>query len=1050
MSTDADAPSAEADPPEDLSSRHQDFLPETNTTTTRTTSITARNITNQALDFFSNASNETLGACFVGLGATTYLVLGRVGLVLIGVVGGVVLHASWENSNDGESVAIDARAKENRRRREVGLDVVRRVLDWRENKSKEDDDNEIEERLLAAGKEADFASFAPATREALASFTDAVIRDYVKWWYGPILPEDISFPIAARKTLTSFILSISSHISRQRPADTFLDFLTNSSSILIVFLSELSGALSSSSPSLLPAESIQEYLEANPHSSLANILDEKNQKQKLEMVAEDILQSFLDPRTFNCEPARVFLKEILAGVILEMTIQSCSDPEWINEWIIYLLEDGDPELLNVIDAGVSLDTNKMMSNAGPADAAHSELADAQRNGTANSERERTKRLSKAEDAMEEAMLEAKRLSQLMADEDARRSREQGLSTEKDSDPPQMASDSENLPSELKDVEEAIVSPSTPGTPPSSAAAREESPGTANQASHFTSFDQILPSQAPTALQASNSALPSPPIIAAPFTLLNAKVSIFDDSTPSEKGVLRSKPTADYLIQIEPASSSHSGWMLARKYSDFEELHETLRRISAVTGAKSFVERNPILPQWKGQTKPGLCTGLENYVGDALRFRPLAESERMKKFFAKDQGLGPASPSPGGKGGLAWANPAGLENVGKGMLNVLASAPKGASAGGQALLGGVSGVFGTVGSLGQRRSATFNDGKSPGGRRSGSVSTVSLEKTDNANNLSRLSRDGRTSQDSLGSTPSLQTASFKPKPSLDRGASFDRDTHINTTNGKSSTDLSQTSSFIMETPDSSPSQEAEQEEIHLPPPPSEMPDNFDSPGSPSVHRRSTSQAHLSTVSGAQPSANDSAPVPDKVKPNSSRAFAPISDAETRMAVSLLFALLTELYTLSATSAFRRTLLTAAKTYFLRPGPNNASLDAIRLLLQDSVIETNSTDAGIASHIRKMRENALPTMEETEAWEKEKERERVRDGSPDGTKERIARRKERAKKLLMERGVPQALRGVMGAAATGEALGRVWDCLQAQRVARGLVFGVMLQGIRALTQ
>lgn len=64
-------------------------------------SPTVRRLTDAALSFLSNASNETLGACAIGLCATTYLALGRVGLVLIGTVAGVVLHATWEGSHDG-------------------------------------------------------------------------------------------------------------------------------------------------------------------------------------------------------------------------------------------------------------------------------------------------------------------------------------------------------------------------------------------------------------------------------------------------------------------------------------------------------------------------------------------------------------------------------------------------------------------------------------------------------------------------------------------------------------------------------------------------------------------------------------------------------------------------------------------------------------------------------------------------------------------------------------------------------------------------------------
>src|SRR5690242_15354889 len=64
----------------------------TTTTTTATKTVNTSAAIDATLRFFANASNETLGACVVGLCASTYLVLGRFGLVLIGAVGGVVLH----------------------------------------------------------------------------------------------------------------------------------------------------------------------------------------------------------------------------------------------------------------------------------------------------------------------------------------------------------------------------------------------------------------------------------------------------------------------------------------------------------------------------------------------------------------------------------------------------------------------------------------------------------------------------------------------------------------------------------------------------------------------------------------------------------------------------------------------------------------------------------------------------------------------------------------------------------------------------------------------
>jgi hypothetical protein len=144
---------------------------------------------------------------------------------------------------------------------------------------------------------------------------------------------------------------------------------------------------------------------------------------------------------------------------------------------------------------------------------------------------------------------------------------------------------------------------------------------------------------------------------------------------------------------------------------------------------------------------------------------------------------------------------------------------------------------------------------------------------------------------------------------------------------------------------------------------------------------------------------------------------------------------EVYTLSSAWNIRRTLLTAAKTFLLRPG--NPSLSSIQSLIQDSVIATNTSDEGVAANLRKLRQNALPTEEERKAWPAEMSMEE---------KERL---RVKARKLLVERGVPAALSGVMGQAATSEAMQRVFDALQVEEVARGLVFGLLLQGVRAVT-
>ena len=1002
--------------------------------------VQARDWTTRALEFLSNASNETLGACIVGLGAVTWLVLGRVGLLLIGIVGGVVLHATWEgdihnNAND------EAGALESRKKREKGLDVAARILKWRE-RGRELEGTQDTPIAAPSHKELDFAGFPSETKDALTNLVDYIVRDYVKWWYSPVLPLENAFPTACRQTLTGFLLAVSNHMSRKRPADTFLEFLTNSSSIVIVFLSELSSAFKSPAPSGSASDIVRLYLESNPGSSLANVLDVEQQNRKLRAVAQDILQTFLDRKVYNCEPASVFLREILGSVILDMTVTSCSRPEFINGWIIYALEEGDTEILQAIDAGVGGATaNGNVKGAVQAakdemsthQVIPAELSEAQTQ--AKVEHKRT--VSRAEVAMDEAMLEAQRLSDLIAAENAKnhQASEESLSSG-------QTTDAVITPTSSRDDLSAIANSSVSAMATDDHTAADDDSKVLGSAPSFTTFDQILSSQQPTALRMPETQAYEVP----PMTLYNANVSIFDDSVPGEKGNLRSKPTADYLLQIEPATSQYPGWMIARIYSDFETLHEVLRRISVISGVTAFTERHPTMPGWKNKTKSTLRSELELYLRSALSYQRLAESEGMKRFLEKDQGLGRSS--PGAKQvGFGFPTPAAFETMGKGMLDVLASAPKGAAGGGKALLGGVTGVLGGVGSIGQRKQSS----KSPVPRSvDGSTPASTLLDIDGSTKSSSIQE--RESQESPSSSVSTQREIIKPPP-LPRRPSGSVPDHQQDLKA-SSADQEHYATLKTELRDSVPafSQRNQQDELHLPPPPSEIADDYNfAQASPrpsvsnddnSTLRTSTSTAPttlssrsrkstISSITPSEPSAPNSNPPP----PNRS-APPPLTSQETSIAVELFFATINELYALSSAWTLRLTLLNAAKSFLLRPG--NPNLEAIRVLLQDTIIDANTSDTGIATHLSKLRENALPTEEELKAWpappsEEAKERTRVK-----------------ARKLLVEKGMPQALTSVMGAAASGEALGRVFDCLQVPEVARGLVFALVLQGVRAVTQ
>ena len=902
-----------------------------------------------------------------------------------------------------------------------------------------------------------------------------VANSIYRYWYHPVIPQEETFPTSCRRTLTAFILSVSTNLSRKRSADTFLEFLTNSSSVVIVFLNELSTALAAS-PSSTAVDSLQTYLRLKPDSNLANILDRQSQLRKLDLVAEDIIHTYLDRQTYDCDPAHVFLREILAKIVLELTIQSCSTPEFINGWIVYLLEEGEPELMNAIDAGMegTAGDNLQKLKEEVVEPTEREAAaekaikpsKAGKKDQRNSEHKR--RVSRAEQAMEDAMQEAKRLTQLMAEEDARRMKEQQQAIISASTTSVMSDDTSE--STTQGIQTPTSSQSdhnggsdrNGGSDPSlsrhrsmdqseSGDTEQPTAKTEEPQRSFTSFDQILPAQQPTAF---TEELPKE---IPQLTLINAHISIFDDSVPGQKQqTIKSKPLGDYLIQIEPTNSAFPGWMIARKYADFETLHEVLRRISVIAGV-GFTEAHEQLPPWKIHHKASLRGELERYLNDAVKWRPLAESEGMKRFLEREQGLG-RSPSTN-KGGFGWPAPA---SVGKGVINALAQAPKDVAGGGKAFIGGVAGVFG-AGQTGQKRMSSSQTNLSR--------SSTSLSRIDTNSLAPAPTATPRLSQESArnGSSPIVDKQPA-PEPQMERrpSAKPEHEGENNRSSRPSSTSVSPVRIDLSREPidlginissnDPTPTQPP----INLPPPPSEIPDDYDSQ-SPSPTRMSINLGapekkqipHSATLPSRPPRPSSelgrSVTTPDgapKAPTSGTKTQKPLTSQEAQVAVELLFAVINELYTLSSAWTFRRTLLTAAKTFLLRPG--NPQLETIRVLLQDTVITANTSDSGIAVLLRKVRENALPTEPELDAWKKSGAEtwEAVRDGKT--VEERKDELRKRARKLLVQRGMPQALTSVMGQAASGEALGKVFDCLQVEEVARGLMFGLLLQGVRALTQ
>ncbi|KAL4986856.1 PXA domain-containing protein [Aspergillus falconensis] len=954
-----------------------------------------------ALHLLSTCSNEKLLFILVCLMGATYMILGRLGLLLIGTTLGVALHASWEGLEQSHSSKYP-----NIGRKQLSLSIVHKLLDWEgTNPVKADlnarDVGETHYRA-ALGVDADISSLGPITAGALHSLIDAAMRDYVNSWYESILPSEATFPNACRAVFTSFIASIASHLYRKRAADTVLEFLINSSSIVIVFLNELSAAFQAAGPNVAAKDAVLQYVESNPESSLSSLLAHRQQHQKLQTISDDLLSRYLDSNAYDCILVRNFLREVLTGIAFESAVTSMSRPEFINGWIVYLFSEGESEIMSAIDAGVEGARNHGVAAAKDSGEI-SRPASISGNGSvaegsisANySPSVPGQVFSKVDQATEEAMLEAKRLSDMIAEQNIPKHTEQTTQNDirakcdtRDDDIVVANAGAESSVEEQQSI--AAIEAYSSSSAQDAQDVKSREPGDSLTSPSLQSMETI-PSSSLGSIDISPAS-----------TLFHASVTVDDGCDSRDKATLRSKPTSNYLIQVEPHSGRSSGWMVFKRYADFEAIHETLVTIARLNQLR-FGESHPLVPPWKGRTHQDLARDLELYLQEALQLEPLAESVTMRRFLEKDGGLGSEVVDWSGKPGFVFPGQATFENVGKGVLGVLTNAPKGVSGGSKAVIDSVSGVFG-------------------GGLSKKSPVALGTEDSDDTKAHGAPHKHGL----ALNEGNSKEEGDLKLSSDIMDGALSAQQLKTCDTDGFASSSesafLAESSNTPVPTPESEGNTVNEADDQLWSVTTSADQDN------PKVDSAISEEKNSKDIALVGNGNSTESPAGQESRSN------PITRDETRVAVELIFAVINELYSLSSAWNIRRTLLNAAKSYILRPA--NPSLETIRRLLQDSMIDRHTTDEAVGIYLTKLRENALPTPEELNSWP---------GAMSDAEKER---QREAARRILLQKGLPKAITGVMGAGASGEALGKVFDSLQIDIVARGFVFSILLQALRAI--
>jgi hypothetical protein len=121
-----------------------------------------RDLVNEILQFLASATPETLSALAILLSLCIYVVLGRIGLVLIGVLIGILIHASWDRPST---------SSEGKTQRRTGLEIVNRLLYLRSTETR--DSLAVDE--LKPHSES-FQAFRPETERALDELVEVTLE----------------------------------------------------------------------------------------------------------------------------------------------------------------------------------------------------------------------------------------------------------------------------------------------------------------------------------------------------------------------------------------------------------------------------------------------------------------------------------------------------------------------------------------------------------------------------------------------------------------------------------------------------------------------------------------------------------------------------------------------------------------------------------------------------------------------------------------------------------------------------------------------------------
>ncbi|KAK9351134.1 PXA domain-containing protein [Lipomyces doorenjongii] len=894
--------------------------------------------------------------------------------------------------------------------------------------------------------------------EVIKRMVDIIVEQYVESWYRNLSPDDMTFVNACRQTLLDTATAFAGQQALKRPADLFLVLLFSTCNTFVVFIREL--RIVSATYSTRPG-GIHDYIVANPESALAQMVDPEIQKAKLRNASNNLVQTFLPVLDMKRSPVALLAREIIAKQILEAAVEAFSDPDTVNRWIIYFLqkEENIKALADEMNARDGRPPSPVKGQRTPSPAKGAAIDGEYADGMLPEQRlPKPAALARPPSPAKEPSINNGYADGIPIDQPSNPTVPVNSDPAAEVDIASYGLDEPELDSEYDDylssspsfadeqrtptlssfnfaphrpVRKKVGSASPANTGPGPNTQTE--PTTRRQPA--TTFDDILQSadsSSPTSSQSSPTQPQTPvnstynrklvPELPA-STLYQTNIMVIDSSADNNQStkVLTSKPLGFYTLVIEPAGTV-PGWMAMRNISDFERLHAVLQKLSALAGLTTFPD---IFPLWHGVTRADYCLTLQLYLQLVVNTRELADCEAMKKFVDKKETATATE--------KRWQKNPLFKHAGEGVLDAISKATTATSSAKDSR----KAILGVLAAAKKQ-----------------SVDTINRTK-DNA---------FRPRQSFLNNGPDLAGLSAGMRYITNGGVGAITNGPANTDSTHSlpgyNAELNYSSNSLASAPDTTSSQST-LVQADLPPPPSEIADNynpnlqrhrsFNNAASPALGRTSSMRGSRNdSVTSSEADYNDYGQARTSVSIDRRESMAdeprprtgldqnarrsaiiashqPLSQGETNSLIDTIFLAISELYLLSNAWTVRRSLLTVLRGLFLRNG--SSSVEGIRLAIQKDIIDKYSSEDEIARKLNDLADAVWPTDPNT----------------PQPTTQSSLELKNEAKKMFVSRAVPDAIKSVMGAGASAQALEFVFNVLQDRNIARGLVLNLLMDCI-----